>query len=367
MLERGHGVRDRLLASPTFRRWAARFPLTRFIARRRTRALFDLCAGFVYSQILLACVRLRVADILYEGPKTLKTLSERLSLPLDATARLLKAAVALRLVSQWGPERFALGPLGAALVNNPAVTSMIEHHELLYGDLRDPVALLRGSVQQTALGKYWAYARTHKSAELSDTEIAPYTALMSASQSLIAAEVLDAYPLRGHRCLLDVGGGDGAFLLAAATQAPHLRLILFDLPAVAARARARIIQGGIADRATAVGGSFLINSLPTGADVASLIRVIHDHDDANALAILRAVRQALPPAGTLLLGEPMAGTAGAEPIGDAYFAFYLMALGQGRPRTPECLFELLRQAGFSRSRLVATSTPLLTRLIVARP
>ena len=40
---------------------------------------------------------------------------------------------------------------------------------------------------------------------------------------------------------------------------------------------------------------------------------------------------ALPPGGTLLLAEPMAGTPGAEPVGDAYFGFYLLAMGSGRP------------------------------------
>ena len=41
---------------------------------------------------------------------------------------------------------------------------------------------------------------------------------MAASQPLVAQEVLDAYPLARHRCLLDVGGGDGAFLAAAAAR-----------------------------------------------------------------------------------------------------------------------------------------------------
>ena len=49
---------NRLQANPRFRRFAAAFPLTRFVARRRARALFDLCAGFVYTQVLTACVRL---------------------------------------------------------------------------------------------------------------------------------------------------------------------------------------------------------------------------------------------------------------------------------------------------------------------
>ena len=66
--ERLRDFYDRLLASPRFRQFATRFPLTRPMARRRVRALFDLCAGFVYTQTLLACVRLRVFEILRDGP-----------------------------------------------------------------------------------------------------------------------------------------------------------------------------------------------------------------------------------------------------------------------------------------------------------
>ena len=44
--------------APRFQRWAAAFPLTRRLARRDGERLFDLMAGFVYSQTLLACVEL---------------------------------------------------------------------------------------------------------------------------------------------------------------------------------------------------------------------------------------------------------------------------------------------------------------------
>ncbi len=157
-LDRGRAARDRLVASAWFRRRAAAFPLTRPVARRRARALFDLCAGFVYSQILLACVRLRLPQILLEGPQTVAALSVRLSLSADATARLLAAAVSLRIAARRGQGRFGLGPLGAALVDNPGVTAMIEHHALLYDDLRDPVALLREERGGTGLAGYWPYA-----------------------------------------------------------------------------------------------------------------------------------------------------------------------------------------------------------------
>jgi demethylspheroidene O-methyltransferase len=79
------------------------------------------------------------------------------------------------------------------------------------------------------------------------------------------------------------------------------------------------------------------------------------------------VRRALPQHGVLLLAEPMAGTPGAEPVGDAYFGFYLLAMGRGRPRTVGELGSLLRAAGFDRIRSLSTRMPLLTGLMVARP
>ena len=130
--------RIRLIASPAFQRWAARSPLTRYIARRRARALFDLCAGFVYSQVLLACVRLRVCEHLAEGPRSVETLSHLLDLTPEATLRLLRAAVSLRLVRDWPDGRFALDDLGAALMGNPTIAAFIEHHELLYCAARQP-------------------------------------------------------------------------------------------------------------------------------------------------------------------------------------------------------------------------------------
>jgi demethylspheroidene O-methyltransferase len=61
----------------------------------------------------------------------------------------------------------------------------------------------------------------------------------------------------------------------------------------------------------------------------------------------------------------MSDTPGARPIGEAYFGFYLLAMGSGRPRTPAELTQMLRDAGFARASLVSTRRPLLTRLIVA--
>jgi demethylspheroidene O-methyltransferase len=363
--DRLYGWRDRLLMSPRFHRWASRFPLTRPVARRRTRALFDLCAGFVYAQVLAACVQLRVFEILAEGPQTTAALATRLSLSPDAAGRLLGAAVALGLLERRGQDRYGLGILGAAVLGNPGVSAMVAHHSMLYADLADPVALLRRGRGGAALAGFWPYASAPNDASGTD-DVAPYTGLMAASQPLVADEILDAYPLTRHRSLLDIGGGDGTFLCLAARRAPDLKLAAFDLPPVADLARARFAREGLSGRATAHGGDFLRDPLPSGSDIVSLVRILHDHDDEPVVAILRAARAALPAGGTLLVAEPLAGTAGAEPMGDAYFSFYLMAMGSGRPRRASELGDLLRAAGFAHVQQVRTRNPLLTGVIVAK-
>ncbi|MDO9383888.1 MAG: methyltransferase [Hyphomicrobiaceae bacterium] len=364
LLDRAKGLSDRLLSSESFQARAAAFPLTRIIARRRARDLFDLCAGFVYSQTLLACVELRLFDVLLDRPLSLHQLAARLQLNREACTRLLSAAVALRLVEMRGEDRYGLGPLGASLARNPSLTAMIEHHRHLYEDMRDPVALLRGDGGETQLSRYWPYADAPEPAALSSDQVSEYSSLMALSQPLVAEEVLDAYAVGQHRCILDVGGGEGAFLQKAAERAPKLQLMLFDLPAVSERATATFARLGLQGRAAAFGGNFLSQPLPKGADLISLVRILLDHDDSSVLRLLKACREALCQDGTLLIAEPMVEP--GDRIASAYFNMYLLAMGRGRPRTTTHLSKLLNAAGFEDITFSKGRRVLRTGIAVAR-
>ena len=231
--------RDRLLADGRFQRWASSFFLTRPIARRRSRALFDICAGFVYSQVLYACVEMGLLRRLLREPQTPAELAPALGLPIERLQTLLAAAQSLDLVERRGGGRVGLGRHGAALLGNPGVEAMVRHHAILYADLADPVTLLRGAGTRRALSGFWGYASAEQPAALSSEAVAPYTRLMGASQQFIADMVLAAYRFGSHRRLLDVGGGDGSFAMAAAAHCPQLHVELFDLPGVVSHARAR--------------------------------------------------------------------------------------------------------------------------------
>jgi demethylspheroidene O-methyltransferase len=365
--------RDRLLdwrnaiyASAGFQRWSAKFPLTRPIALRRARAVFDLCAGFVYSQTLTACFQLDLFRILSAESLTASELARRVSLPPEGMERLLRAALSLRLLERRSGGRYALGPLGAPLVGNEGLAAMVAHHVHAYADLRDPVALLRrDGVRGTELAEYWPYADKSHIDSLRADAVATYSELMAASLPPLASDIIDAYDFRGVRRVMDVGGGEGVFLSMLGAAAPHVALTLFDLPPVADRATRRLAMAGLASRSSITGGNFHTDTLPTGADVITLIRVLLDHDDASVVSLLTRVKAALPPGGRLLIAEAFAGVKGAEPVGDAYFGFYLLAMGRGRARSVEELRALLGKVGFARVRVLRTRYPFQTGLLEA--
>jgi len=367
MSDRWFAWRNRKLADPRFHRWARRSPLTRYIARRRARELFDLCAGFVYSQVLSSCVELSLFDLLEDGPLNRDAIGRKVGLDREALDVLLRSAISLKLLEQRPSGKIGLGVHGAAMLANPGVSSMVQHHAFFYRDLNDPVALLRGNNDKTLLSKFWDYSNGHAA----DPGKQPYTELMSASQAMVAEQIIESYPLRAHQRLVDVGGGDGAFLRAVGKSAPDLDLVLFDLPAVVARAEAGGAAAGIgqrdgAQRIERIGGDMFKDALPGGADIVSLIRVVHDHDDDEVLQLLGRCRAALPQGGTLLLAEPMAVERVGDPASDAYFGLYLHAMGRGKPRTPNELEALLSRAGFERANEVRTHLPMLVRMLVAR-
>lgn len=363
--ERFAAWRNRLLASPAFQTFAARAPVFRSIANARARDLFVMATAYVQSQTLIAAVRTGLFRALADGPLDVPAIARATGLPLIGADRLVRAAEALGLLERFD-NRYGLGELGASVLGNPGVAEIITHHAILYRDLADPVATLKAPRGSGELAAYWAYAGADAPEAAGAGAVAPYSALMAATQAWVATHVIDAWPMARHRAILDVGGGEGAFLAAVGAAAPAIALHLFDLPAVTARARDRLTAAGLMARATLHPGSFRSDPLPRGCDLVTFIRVLHDHDDALVRQLLAKARAAVAPGGTVLIAEPMAGEPGAQAIGEAYFGFYLHAMGSGRPRTPATYAELLREAGFSRIVHRATAAPVLVRVVAAR-
>ncbi|MEM1049761.1 MAG: methyltransferase [Pseudomonadota bacterium] len=364
ILERFAGWGNDRIASTRFQSWASRFFLTRPFVRRDAARLYDLVAGFVYTQVLLSCIELRILHHARNRAQDAEHLAAIAGIAPGRMRTLCQSAAALGLLVRQADGRYRLGRLGAAMLGVPGLEDMIRHNRLLYEDLSDPVALLRGK-EDTALASYWPYVRGGSSDAIAAETAAEYSALMASSQALVAEETLRAISFDGDTHLVDVGGGTGTFLREVARAAPTLRLTLFDLPEVADAAAHLPENRALKNRLTIRPGSFLEDPLPNDGDAISLVRVLYDHDDAVVAELLQKVFDALPAGGRLILSEPMSGGARPSRSGDAYFGFYTMAMTTGQPRSPERHRVLLERAGFDRIQLHSADRPFVARIMSA--
>ena len=352
----------RLIASRKFQRWAAGFPLTRWMVRREGEALFNLLAGFCHSQVLMALVQFDIPNLLLERPLSAAELARLCDVPPPRMDILLRAAVALKLLKQKRDKTYGLARKGAALAGVPGLAAMIRHHDILYRDLEDPAAFFRGETR-TELADFWPYVF---GGEMDAGVAANYSDLMAQSQVLVAEDTLRALNFSKIGTLLDVGGGSGAFLEQVGRAYPKMSLMLFDLPAVAPSAQARFARAGMAARARIDCGSFLKDPIPHGSDAISLVRVLYDHSDATVAQLLEKCHAALPDGGRLFISEPTSGGARPEPAGDVYFALYTLAMQTGKARSIEEIVQLCEAAEFHYVAAPKPLRPFVTRCLEMR-
>ena len=357
--------RNRRIASPAFRAAIARIPFLGGIARRDANALFRLTGGFIFSQVLMASVRLGLYEALQDRSLTTAELARSMNLPQARLRRLLQANADLALLIEFEADRWVLDDKGVVLAADKGLAAMIRHHDMLYRDLADPARLLADEMADTELNRYWAYARGERPDALPPASVADYSTLMRESQAMMAECILATHDFSGTRVLLDVGGGEGAFLVAAAERYPALQLRLFDLPAVVERASWHLECRGLSVRSRVFGGDFTRDRLPDEVDCVSLIRVLCDHDDERAMAILDNLYRSLQPGTRLVVAEAMNGPSEGARLASAYFGIYFLAMGSGRCRSAREIGEMLARAGFKGIRTAATPNPLIATIVSA--
>lgn len=354
---------NRLVAKPGFQDWAHRLPISRGFARRDGAEIFDILQGFVASQVLSALVELGLLQRLLDRPQSARAMGHSLSIPEDRMTDLLQAGAALGLLKRRKDGLFGIARKGAAILGVPGLDDMIRHNRAFYADMAEPEKLLRGE-GPTQLEQFWPYVFGGKEG-MSAHAAERYSDLMARSQVLVAADTLRMVPLKGIKCLMDVGGGSGAFLTAALRSQKSLEALWVDLPDVAPAAEAHLGKEGVMERVTLHPGSFRDAPLPRGADAISLIRVLYDHADDTVRDLLAKAHTALPPRGRLIISEPMSGGARPERAGDVYFAFYTMAMGTGRARSQTRIMELASEAGFSDLKAPRPLRPFVTSVVTA--
>jgi hypothetical protein len=327
--------------------------------------LLRLVMGGMLAQSIAVAATLGIADLLEQGPRTCAVLAEDTGTDAPSLYRLLRALAGLGVLAEDGEGRFALTSLGGPLRSAApdSVRAMLTLVGLPYH--REAWSNLLYSVQtgQPALDHCFgmgAFAYFEANPEVGANFNAAMTDLSRVAERAVA-EAYDFAALTPRTpgaapLVVDVGGGHGGLLAGILKAHSSVRGILFDQPHVVDGAPALLAAAGVADRCRIESGSFF-EGVPAGGDAYVLKNIVHDWDDERAAAILRHCRQAIGPAGKLLVVElvvPPPNTAGFAHWAD--LEMLVMTPG-GRERTEPEYAALLAAAGFRLTRTIPTESP----------
>ena len=317
---------------------------------RMTQLLF----GFTTSQALYVTARLGVADALLDGPRGIEDLSDMTGADPDALYRVIRTLAQLGVFQTEADGKIAITPLGATLA--PKVPGsvhgisryLMETHYQPFGEL-----LHTARTGETAAN--YLYGMNFFDWIVPQPELlAVQNAAMASVSEGWRGPFLSSYQLPPGRVVADIGAADGSMLARLIAQAPGLRGIVFDLPAVIPAAEQVLAHYGVDDRVSIRAGSFF-EEVPA-ADVYLMSMVLHDWDDASSVRILQTIADAALPGARLVVIECVV------PPGDGpHFSkatdLIMLAMSGGKERTAAEYTDLLTAGGFTVDAIKETVTP----------
>ncbi len=303
--------------------------------------MIRLLVGFIPARAIYTAAKIGLSDQIDAAGTTAEELARRMSVDALALERLLRTLSGLGVLHEEDGARFTLTDIGKTLrTDSPA--SIRDYaffvHEFLYdlfGGLVGSVRSGKPAVEAVFGVPLYSYLQeNHDKAAL-------FHSGLSNRGRIEARAILDAYSFSDCRLVVDLGGGNGAFLSAILSEHPDLSGMLVERPSAIEAARTG--RGGPLPRCELVEGDFF-QSVPSGGDVYVLKRVLVDHTDEKALQILRNSLAALGPNKRLLIIEPLRGAVNEPSLAGLMDLTYLLA-GTGRVRSQEEHSSLLQKAG----------------------
>jgi hypothetical protein len=328
------------------------------------QALHALGLGFMAARTLHVALELRLFTHLAAGAQTLTQVARALGLAERAAGRLLYACGALGLVQATG----------GVFRNTPLTQKyLVEGRPTFIGSylhLFDALGYHRWEQMSAALRHNGPVDEIHHPyAHLADDAEAArlFSAAQHAGSRSLGHALARRIDFTPFTCLLDLGGGSGAYTVEILRRYPHLRAIILDLPQVSRLAEEVMHQEGLTERVRTVAGDYEHDALPPGPDVVLWSGNLHASSPQSCQRVLTRLRALLPPAGMLLIHDYLLDDTHTGPLIPALLALHLTLVSEhGQVYSAAELRVLLAQAGFEAVRL-EPFLPGHSSLVLARP
>ena len=325
--------------------------------RDAATALLRMIWGTHISRAVYVAAELRIADLLVDVPLSSSELARRTGTHEPSLYRILRLLAALGVFAQDDSETFSLTVVGDRL-RTDAPAGMCSWATFL-----DAIDAIRGfeHILDTVRTGRTGFEIAHDTGlfawlDRHPEESAVFDAAMSERTAAFAPSVATGDDFSDARTVVDVGGGQGTLLLEILRRHHHLKGALFELPAVATRARAAIEGTDVADRCEVTAGDFFCR-VPDGADRYILANVLHDWNDTESTTILTNCRRAMGNHGKVLIVERRIPQRDGDPVPALLSDINMLVITGGRERTDPEYAQLLDAAGLRLGSITPAAFP----------
>jgi O-methyltransferase domain len=326
------------------------------VVQRRSQEPEELAArfvrdlsGYIVTQTLGVVADLGVADAVGDEAVHVEDLAVAVGADAGALYRAMRALASLGYFTETAPRAFAHTPL-SQLLREGTPDSLRHFARWNAGEPFQAWATLGETIRSgsPAFDRVFGAPLFDYLSEHDDSRETFNQAM--AGTAVARLEALLAQDWSDVRRLVDVGGGRGTLVAAMLSRYPAMHGVVFDLPAVVDEATQHLSECGLDGRSTVLGGDFF-DEVPAGGDFYVLSQILHDWNDDEAVAILRACRAAIPQHGRLVLLEQVVPP-GDEPSYAKLLDLQMLVMLTGRERTEAEWRELLAAGGFELQRVV---------------
>ena len=320
-------------------------------------AIFDLSTGVLRTQLLHAAARLRIADLLEDGPQDAAALARRTGSDPDALHRALRALASAGVFALGADRRFSNNRLSRALLagRHGSMRDFVEYlgfasNLRAFAGVDATLADGKNAFERENGAHVWDWFAAHPE------EGRSFAAAMSHATELDAPSLAAGYDFGRFARICDLAGGRGTLLAEVLRRHPGPRGVLFDAAWVLEEARPYLASRGVAGRVELVAGD-LFGDLPAGADAYLMKDVLHDWDDATCGRILAGCRRAMRPGARLLVVEVLVHSAESDPPAPILDVLMMLVCREGRQRSRDDLRRLLARAGLRLEAVHALASP----------
>lgn len=320
--------------------------------------ILDVILGPLQGRALMVAVRTGIMKYLADRPGApLSEIAEILKLDVECTQLLLRVLRGMNYLTLQG-DRWSLSKSG----------------ERYFGlQAKEPYSAFAeyGIPQWDMTEKLEDVVRSGRGVDFhdgqSDADWQIYQQAMFENARAFAWFVVQNMPVPpAAKTCLDIAGSHGWVSYALSQKYPQLRPVVFDRPEALTHAQKIADKAGYASAVQFVAGDIRRDKFATGTDVALLCNILHHFPAQENVAILKRVRQAMNPGGSIGIFEietPKADAA-AEAAGDGFALFFRITSDAACYRGDEYV-GWLHDAGFTNARVVRSVRMPSRMLVVA--